>query len=83
MTAFEGVSKLPPSSLVNFVSVLARNNFGDAELLLQVNHAILEKRKSFSEVEMTMLMGHLYELDRVTHDLDSVFKEQILQNMDV
>lgn len=54
--------------------MLARNNFGDAKLLIQVNKAILNKLKELTTVDMTMLMGFLYELDRVTVELDVVFR---------
>ncbi len=74
MTAFEHVGQLPPNSLVNFVSVLARNNFGDAKLLLAVNQAILNKQKDLTTVDMSMLMGSLYDLDRVTEELNAVFQ---------
>ena len=79
MTAFRGeVAKLPPSSLVNFVGVLGRNNFGEAQLLLEVNRAILNRRKELTPIDMSMLMACLYELDRVTIELDELFRDQIL-----
>jgi hypothetical protein len=74
MTAFQEVDQLPPNSLVNFVGVLAKNNFGDAKLLLAVNQAILNKQKDLTTVDMSMLMSSLYELDRVTVELDMVFR---------
>jgi len=55
------------------VSVLARNNFGDARLLLAVNQAILDKQKDLTTVDMSMLMGSLYDLDRVTVELNVIF----------
>ena len=56
------------------MNVLARNNFGDAKLLLAVNQAILNKQKDLTTVDMSMLMGSLYDLDRVTEELNVVFQ---------
>jgi hypothetical protein len=53
---------------------MARNNFGDAKLLLAVNQAILDRQKDLTTVEMSMLMGSLYDLDRVTQELNEVFQ---------
>lgn len=61
------------------MSVLARNNFGDAKLLLAVNQAILNKQKDLTTVDMSMLMGSLYDLDRVTEELNVVFKNYFLK----
>lgn len=37
MTTFENIAELSPASLIEFVRVLSKNNFGDSKLLLEIN----------------------------------------------
>lgn len=69
MATFENIGQLPPASLIEFVRVLSKNNFGDSKLLVDINKAIYDKQNHFNVVDFAILMTCLNELDRVTVDV--------------
>jgi hypothetical protein len=73
MTSFDRVSKLPTGSLINFIHVLSKNNFGDTKLLHEINKTVYNRRNQLTSIDISIIMRCLYEIDRVTPEVSYIF----------